>query len=349
MTANRVCIDLTGTHHPTPYGFRAIFNTNGDFSKSLAAAPQFSTETLDNTWISLPVSDFKPPDAAYTLEFWSALASDISDIMDSGRSVVVFCQGGHGRTGTVAAILAKLLVPNIADPVKYIRDVYCNECVETEKQHNYVNELFGLPKCDPTEYKSAAAVWNYGGYSSAYWGDDWDNHYTKSPEWCYSDSQIYEMLVKQGIKTEHLENRVKVWLTDEKPYLVNALNSTEKKITTHLITPLGHATLDSGPEVYLADLVKSSEPQDMPIVDGNQKNLDDVEYLLEVLDELDIAYEHYKTYNTIWVTLREGMHKRELEDILGYDMILVGGQRVTADDLLTNEEEDDLNEEVANA
>ena len=54
----------------------------------------------------------------------------------------VKCDGGHGRTGTVLAIYAALLL-NVKKPISFVRDVYCRNAVETEKQVEYIAKITG--------------------------------------------------------------------------------------------------------------------------------------------------------------------------------------------------------------
>ncbi len=79
--------------------------------------------------------------------WWDTLIEEISNL-PSGSSVAVCCVGGTGRTGTVLAILAGLsgqVGPVEDDPVKWIRDNYYDDAVETETQLWYIEDVTGLP------------------------------------------------------------------------------------------------------------------------------------------------------------------------------------------------------------
>ena len=54
----------------------------------------------------------------------------------------VKCDGGHGRTGTVLAIYAALLL-KVEKPISFVRDVYCRNAVETKGQVEYIAEITG--------------------------------------------------------------------------------------------------------------------------------------------------------------------------------------------------------------
>ena len=90
------------------------------------------------SWLSLPIRDFAVP--AYALEVWLCLAREIRQ---TDEPVLVVCDGGHGRSGTVAAILAFLLAPDVVghDPVTWIRRQYCPLAVETDGQDEYVMRM----------------------------------------------------------------------------------------------------------------------------------------------------------------------------------------------------------------
>ena len=90
------------------------------------------------------IEDFQPPPAG----FKRFLEDTIIPELQCERRVLVFCLGGHGRTGTVLAGLIALLEPDVEDPVNEIRNRYCASAVETREQAEWVFALRGqkLPK-----------------------------------------------------------------------------------------------------------------------------------------------------------------------------------------------------------
>jgi len=107
-------------------------------------------------WLSLPIRDYGTP---FDLErpFWLALANDIKVLMESGTNVFVACYGGHGRSGMVACILTGLLRPDLTadSPIAWIREVYCDEAVETRGQELYIYrmlDIIGPSKAVVSEY-----------------------------------------------------------------------------------------------------------------------------------------------------------------------------------------------------
>lgn len=76
-------------------------------------------------------------------DFESLLAAIEGDQLES---VFVCCMGGHGRTGTMMAILAGIsgAVPDGACPVEWLRKLYCEKVVESDEQLDYVERITGL-------------------------------------------------------------------------------------------------------------------------------------------------------------------------------------------------------------
>lgn len=79
--------------------------------------------------------------------FWQLLYERLQSV--HGKTVI-FCRGGHGRTGTALAILAHLSgACGSDDPVEWVRARYCQEAVETPTQLNYLNNLGVLTQAKP--------------------------------------------------------------------------------------------------------------------------------------------------------------------------------------------------------
>lgn len=159
VTAGYVVIDLTGTHTVSSSGKVQAMNELAeiDFAETLAKAkPQAA-----HAWLRLPIKDFGTPEEL-SREFWDALRDDVYMLMKSGEKVIVFCQGGHGRTGMVAAILCHLLNPKAVgpDPIRWVRDRYCEKAVETANQVKYVHKILDLPEPDVTQYIKPTVVYS---------------------------------------------------------------------------------------------------------------------------------------------------------------------------------------------
>lgn len=77
--------------------------------------------------------------------FWEALAADLMKV--NGKAVI-FCMGGHGRTGTALTALAHVSqhvsALNAPDLVQWVRHHYCVSAVETASQIRYLKEEIGV-------------------------------------------------------------------------------------------------------------------------------------------------------------------------------------------------------------
>ena len=159
VTDGHVVIDLTGTFNASQTG--DVKAMNGSAESDFADTLDKAKPVIAKSWLRVPIKDFGVPHNL-TREFWDALRDDIYAILKRGDKVVVFCQGGHGRTGMAAAILCWLLNPKAVgeDPIQWVRDRYCHKAVETVNQVKYVHEILGLPEPDTSKYIKPVA--SYG-------------------------------------------------------------------------------------------------------------------------------------------------------------------------------------------
>lgn len=84
----------------------------------------------------------------------------IDEFISEGKKVAVFCFGGHGRTGYVAALYLAYI--GYKDPIKYIRDNYCSKAIESQSQIDSIAEFIGNPELSK-KYK-IVDVWGSGGW-----------------------------------------------------------------------------------------------------------------------------------------------------------------------------------------
>ena len=96
------------------------------------------TETLEIDWFFLPIKDAGIPDNEFERS-WSEAGKRLMGMLNNGRSVVVHCLGGLGRSGTVAA---RLLVESGIDPEDAITRVRQSRpgAIETKAQEQYVRQ-----------------------------------------------------------------------------------------------------------------------------------------------------------------------------------------------------------------
>jgi len=116
--------------------------------------------------IFIPWDDYSIPNL--TQKEWRDLVKEVRSLK---LDVVVYCLGGHGRTGTALAILASLMgAPVKGNPVEFVRTKYCKNAIETEEQIEYIGYITGLnlsaevkkqKKKDSASYVSSGLIATY--------------------------------------------------------------------------------------------------------------------------------------------------------------------------------------------
>lgn len=92
--------------------------------------------------LHLPIRDMSAPD--YDTGLWISLVELLLTTANKQKrefKVAIHCAGGHGRTGTVLAIIGILLeeLPrNPIEAIKHLREIYCKKAVETRSQLEYI-------------------------------------------------------------------------------------------------------------------------------------------------------------------------------------------------------------------
>jgi hypothetical protein len=109
---------------------------------------------------------------------------------DKLTSVYICCVGGHGRTGTMMSILAGLsnAVPDGQCPVTWLRGVYCDNVVESEKQLGYVEAITEMKvTAEPGKvygaYQQNWGAQNYKGSKGSYGGSYVPPEYKYGAPW----------------------------------------------------------------------------------------------------------------------------------------------------------------------
>lgn len=101
------------------------------------------------TVINLPLVDGAAP-WNVGLDFWTALWQDfIKEAGGEKHGVLLICQGGHGRTGTVACAMMRAAGVK-GDVVSLLRERYCEKAVENEQQMEYLADIGVKTTCKPS-------------------------------------------------------------------------------------------------------------------------------------------------------------------------------------------------------
>ena len=86
-------------------------------------------------WIHAPIRDFSVPDDIF-MEKWPVYSSHIRGLLNSGKSIVIHCWGGYGRTGLTAAMLLIDMGFKPDEAVKLVRKTRAGT-IETKEQEAF--------------------------------------------------------------------------------------------------------------------------------------------------------------------------------------------------------------------
>tara|TARA_R100000306_G_C4357661_1_gene133629 strand:+ start:180 stop:947 length:768 start_codon:yes stop_codon:yes gene_type:complete len=119
-----VFLDYRWMEEYSPVWFNPALAQSGS-SLGLNVKPETPTIFLD--WPDmgvLEIEDLKP------------VVAYLTSVIDTG--VEVGCMGGHGRTGTLMALIMVQLGCKAEEAIKTIRQDYCDRAIETKKQENLI-------------------------------------------------------------------------------------------------------------------------------------------------------------------------------------------------------------------
>lgn len=91
-----------------------------------AALPEIVLDWPDMGVVSLP------------RRFWEQL---VEHLTKTQRKMLVFCVGGHGRTGTALACLMVVCGWTSGDAIAWVRTNYCRRAIETREQEHYIDQI----------------------------------------------------------------------------------------------------------------------------------------------------------------------------------------------------------------
>ncbi len=135
------------TEVPLAFGsWHQLQQTDPSLSQ-IRGLPPFELNKVYNV-LAAPLKDFGGvPDN------WGQFLSEVViPLLASGKKVLAFCIGSHGRTGTFLASLIALVEPEVEDPIAEARKRHCEKAVETKAQAKAVFALKGIVPSD--EYLS---------------------------------------------------------------------------------------------------------------------------------------------------------------------------------------------------
>lgn len=147
---------------PQEYGILGKYYTDSGNILGLPKQVTKQHEVLIN-WEDFSIPFVEP-------HFWRTLAKRLLELK---QPVLVFCHGGHGRTGTALAILLGLW--GVKQPMSFVRQNYCVEAGESVAQITYLDHV--LTKCGLAGQVSKKTYeetdWTAPSYAAAaYWSND---------------------------------------------------------------------------------------------------------------------------------------------------------------------------------
>ena len=117
---------------------------------------------------------------------------DITDCLEAGKKVGIFCLGGHGRTGYIAGCVLGYL--GIEDPIGYLREHYCKKAVETRSQAEAIGNFIGNDELADKYFPKSKYGYYYDDFYS--WGYPTNLH-----DYYYGGHSLFgDVKPSQGLK-----------------------------------------------------------------------------------------------------------------------------------------------------
>jgi hypothetical protein len=139
---------------------------------------------LDSLYGNIWRTGFRGEILYYPIQDYDILPDDVlQQLVDAivtrlsvGVKVGLFCMGGHGRTGYIAATVLGAL--GYDDPIGFIRQHYCSLAIETNEQVEHIAHVLDKPElCD--RYVDRSDYYKYLQATSLMDNDDWWSKYDK--------------------------------------------------------------------------------------------------------------------------------------------------------------------------
>lgn len=116
----------------------------------------------------VPIKDYDT--LPIDVEKWAI--EKIINTYNEGKTIAIFCSGGHGRTGYLTSLVLGAL--GVDDPIKLLRANYCENAVETNKQVSAIANFLNKPELIK-EYE-VICYSNYDFYNSYFYAKTHEHH-----------------------------------------------------------------------------------------------------------------------------------------------------------------------------
>lgn len=156
-----------------PNGVTIYASSHHHFRDKDELHPDFGVY-LDTIWspdclaYSIPWNDHGLP--TISLDDVGHVAISLMEYAKAGKKIEIGCIGGHGRTGTLIAMLAILGGVRGKNAVRWVHKNYCEEAIESDQQEWLPLWFEGWLKNDLSKVPKKPVGFSYGGYY------DWDNY-----------------------------------------------------------------------------------------------------------------------------------------------------------------------------
>jgi hypothetical protein len=106
---------------------------------------------------------------------WESFIHGVAERIRSGKKILAYCTGSHGRTGTFGASLIAVMEPDVEDPIGAIRERHCKESVESLHQ---ADAIFSLKNYQET-------------HNGEFLPDNYEKEFNKKTKWSNSGGGSY--------------------------------------------------------------------------------------------------------------------------------------------------------------